>query len=218
MPTICTWNTQGDPTTKDTKIPLLVDLFDKYDVLLLQECGKMSKINRLIGPHYLKLSPQAGALNSRCSTCILSKKRFTATQKFLQSGTGRCAIIGIFDFTPIKIMTMHAASGIGASDVIPFLKKQTPPYILGADMNEDFTCLTGHYTTTTRRLQIDPRCEVEAYISAPQTFTHPGSRSILDYFIYSPGLTCSETRTYHMQGKSDHVPVCTTVDFAYRGP
>lgn len=207
---ICTWNSQGDPTTDPFKADILASLAKKNHVLLLQECGRLSRIGNILPGWYYALAPQAGAFNPRCSTAIVAGGGFTCQTHYLPSGTGRSLMIATFPHIPVQILTMHAESGTG-SDVFPVLRNRTGLFILGGDMNCEPSALSDTHGSGTRSIQID-RAGTQAFISSPPSYTHPGSYHTLDYFIYSAGVRCTQTETYHLKG-GDHYPVETQVDW-----
>lgn len=212
---ICTWNSQGDPTNNSLKENILAFLSREIDVILLQECGRLSRIGNILPGWHWALLPQAGAFNLRCSTAIVSKWNFSYKPEYLKSGTGRSLLIATFLHIPtIQILTLHAESRTG-SDVFPVLQNRTGLFIIGGDMNCQPSTLSDTYGSGTRSIIID-RAGTRAFISSPPSYTHPGSHHTLDYFIYSAGVACNNTKTYPLMG-SDHYPVITEVTLARKG-
>lgn len=207
---LCTWNSRGDPTTNSQKRAVLQDLCRRNDVVLIQECGRMSNFFQYFSNLYIAKVNQAGAFNSRCSTAIVSREFFYYDTNSLQSSTGRSSISATFgQFT---VMTLHAESGTGA-DVYSALQKY-PSFILGADMNCTPEEMNSRHTTQhgTRGVQAGSTTRgSQLRISHPNVPTLDHSQKILDYFIHTPDIICRNTERYHANGGSDHFPVETEI-------
>lgn len=197
---ICTWNSQGDPTTDSRKLELLDYLCSASDVVLLQECGALRNIDVLDGIYYCKIR-QAGAFNIRCSTAILSRMPFEYDTEYLQSGTGRSLIIAEIESVPFAVMTMHAEAWTG-SDVWPAICDKNYSFILGGDMN----CTP--YNLRCRHPYDFDNQNGWFVISASNNYTHT-HRYELDYFIHTPDIACYNTQRVNTTGGSDHYPVFT---------
>lgn len=207
---ICTWNTQGNPNKDKLKRKILEKLYEKCDVLLIQECGGLNQENVDLKGAVVFSEEQAGSANNRCSTCIITKRTVDDSgAESLQSATGRFRLMVQLD--NINIYTLHAESGTG-SDVISALRTCEPPFIMGGDMNCCPFQLVSMHVASNRHLiytGTGSRLGMQAKFAKSSTITHPRTKNELDYFLYN-GVSCSNTIKYHKKG-GDHFPVITEV-------
>ena len=212
--TICTWNSQGNPLNNDDKTRILQQLYCRYDVLLLQECGNLniyinSGVNVVDGDYLYR--PQAGAFNIRCSSCIISKLPIKhTTSQYLQSGSGRSMIGAFLTQEKINIYNIHAVSGgIGAADVISSLNHCQSPFILGGDMNCTPDSLKSRGRSNNRSLLIGTSSRYKNVILATTGMHTTKSFKEYDYFIHSDDLTHQGVERHTSMG-GDHYPVFAT--------
>lgn len=205
---ITTWNSQGDPTTDDTKSSILRGLLRFSDVVLIQECGDMSRIGDFKSVH-LAIAGQAGAYHDRCTTCILAKNSFTYSTRSLPSCTGRWVMTA--DYKGYCIATLHAFAGANAGeDISEAMRAVHGDWIIGGDMNmtpSELLDSKGHgdgsgrvYLGSTSRTILIGRVESSGKV------THPASDKELDYFIVKDGLMVKDVGRYYFRG-GDHHPV-----------
>jgi len=208
-----TWNSQGDPTdpNQGLKNQVLTGILSKSQIVLLQECGHLANIHNFIGQNdIVQLGPQAGSFNPRCSTAIISKMPGTFDQIYLQSGTGRSAII-LYPDTGPAVATLHAISGgIGAQDlaqVITEMNRHNDAYVVGGDFNT--TPEGTGWEIGRHKMRIgSSRHPIEFQFIAPQLPTHQGGQ-VLDWYVYE-GTTLANVGRWHTQG-GDHYPVYVQV-------
>ncbi|MEN5061014.1 endonuclease/exonuclease/phosphatase family protein [Luteimonas sp. TWI1416] len=118
MPSIVTWNTQGNPLNDTNKRTMLTGLCEAFDIVLLQECGRFGEAARTFAGKHVCWTEQAGAFNARCSTAILAP-RWEDSGLWTGSSTGRAGLwIRIDD---LFVATIHCtSSGVGLTDLRPF--------------------------------------------------------------------------------------------------
>lgn len=207
---ITTWNSQGDPTGRNDKKVILWNLLQLSDVVMIQECGNMVNLGLFPGINMI-YQGQTGALNPRCSTCMLAHGPIFRRDEYgyLRSGNGRWLIIA--DYRGYVLATLHAnAYSGGANDVANALGAMSGDWIMGGDMNctpyELHDSHKGPYSppyicsgTTTRPGTIG------RIVSSGQ-FTHPGTNKELDYFVISPSVNFRKIYMHTYLG-GDHHPV-----------
>ncbi|WP_041598738.1 endonuclease/exonuclease/phosphatase family protein [Hahella chejuensis] len=210
---IATWNSQGKPTT-DPKQKILKQLLNDCDFVLIQECGGLTQAELdAISAHKILYSVgQAGALNNRCTTCIITRHvGLSFDSKYLQSDTGRSVIYT--QYNGMVIGTLHSnAGGSGQFDattamsLINSIGENT--FIVGGDFN----CQPSELPSgMTRTVQIGTASRgFKVYPSNCGKVTHPGSGKELDFFLRSEGVFTKNTERHHEQG-GDHYPVVTEV-------
>ncbi|MGF7151268.1 hypothetical protein FHS96_004931 [Sphingomonas zeicaulis] len=199
MPTVITWNTQGDPTTHPGKAAELATMCAAYDYVLLQECGHMKLWN---GNKYMYSSYQAGAFNSRCSTAILSNAP-ADVKHWTGSSSGRSGLY--MNVAGTIIGTIHATSGgVGMGDVTPFLKTvsrlDAQAIVIGGDFNAELAQPFFDVGTSNRPNTFD--------IVSQGGATHQGGLC-LDYFFYQGTANPGNATLYPTQN-SDHDAVWMT--------
>ncbi len=205
---ITTWNSQGDPTSDDTKSAILKSLLRFSDMVLIQECGDMSRI-RDFKCVYLAIAGQAGAYQDRCTTCILAKEPFCHSKRSLPSCTGRWVITA--NYKGYCIATLHAYAGANAGeDISGAMRAVHGDWIIGGDMNltpsELLESKRHGYESGKVCLGSTSRTIVAGRIESSGEVTHPASGKELDYFIVKDGLRVKRVGRYYFRG-GDHHPV-----------
>lgn len=222
MPNIITWNSRGNPVNDQDKLSVLASILNGiYDVILLQECGRLNQadITNIRNGYHFYSSPHAGAHNLRCNSCIITRGRLTNVSRIdLPSANGRACIVGTYN--NVLIGTLHSnannAAACDAASVASRIRRYSNglPIIIGGDFNvEPFDLtLTGNLAYRTRRRQVGTASRRADYsIACPPSNTHT-SRNIYDYFMYTGRIRFSDTRTLLRNGGSDHLPVKSTYE------
>ena len=213
---ITTWNTQGNPANSQSKREVLDDLLKLSDVLLIQECGALDATD-VPGKNFY-LAAHAGALNSRCNTCMISNQPLSGVvTQTLAGGTGRSALYGIYNSTLI-VGTMHAISAPAAphdaTTLMQNLLSKNPgqAIIIGGDFNADPSQMS---TGRTRSKTVGSGSRgIDVQIASPGCVTQKSGRT-LDYFIHTTNIISKNTGRYRTNGGSDHYPVATSISSRY---
>lgn len=208
---ICTWNTQGNPTNDDDKLQILKSLWERCDVLLLQECGRLD-ISELEGVKEFIYDEPAGAYNIRCSTALISKRKARRIKTYyLQSSTGRSVLTA--QIGDILVGTLHAQSGAGAVDAFQAASAMAVRgnFILGGDFNFlKWNVIIGSGGRRMNRRQINLRTKSRPLVVnhlTPSLPTHEKG-GILDFFITSRRIR-GRIERHHKRG-GDHYPIILT--------
>lgn len=214
---IATWNSQGSPSNSSAKIEILEFLYNRFDIILLQECGNFSLDvqggTMILEDATLTDSLHAGAFNVRCNSCIISKKRVRAiTSHYLSSGVGRFVAGVHVESEGINVYNIHAtAQGGGAADVTSVLSSLTEPFILGGDMNCTPEELRGGGRSQNRSLLVGTSSRGRQFEIARTGSNTRGGREY-DFFIHSQNLSHRNVDRYTLKG-GDHFPVYAEFDF-----
>ncbi|AKJ28539.1 endonuclease/exonuclease/phosphatase family protein [Caldimonas brevitalea] len=201
MLSILTWNTQGDPRNDPEKDAILQSLCLTYDVVLLQECGRLAE-QRIYAGKQIHGQAQAGALNPRCSTAVVANGCVGAGV-WTGSSSGRSAVwVKIRD---VVIASIHCESGgIGMTDLRRCMRQMAtigPKIIIGGDFNCSFAPDEELVNAgTTGR-------PVEFSLHTQPRPTHSGG-GILDHFV-SVGMQNVGVRRQRLP-RSDHDAVSAT--------
>jgi len=209
---ITTWNSQGDPTGEPDKLVILWNLLQLSDVVMIQECGNMVNLGLFPGIKMV-YQEQTGALNHRCSTCILAHDPIYSRDEhgYLRSGNGRWLIIA--DYKGYVVSTLHANAYIGgANDVADALRAMSKYgyWIMGGDMNctpnELYLSHKGPCSPPYICSGTSTRPGVIGKIVSSGLSTHPGTDKELDYFVISPNISAKKIQMQTYIG-GDHHPV-----------
>ncbi|AZZ93261.1 endonuclease [Hahella sp. KA22] len=215
---VATWNSQGNPTSSDSKIKILSNLLNECDIILIQECGGLSQasLDSVSTQKWLYSCEQVGAFNNRCTTCIISKQVPVAHGCiYLQTDTGRSSLYATFG-EGFTVLTFHAnAGGRGAADAQLVgqhaVGKIPGNFIIGGDFN----CVPFDLSSRRNIIRIGSNSRgKELRIVSSGSNTHPGSHHELDYFLVSENIDVRNVAKYHMQG-GDHYPVIMEFDIGY---
>ena len=210
---IATWNSRGNPANDNDKLAVLNCLFREHRIILIQECGGLSRSNLPPGASIIA-SDHVGAYHNRCNSCIISDQLLQNVGSFtLPSSNGRACTYGNYG-QGLIVGTLHANAHYDAAHdaagALAQLSHEFPnmPVILGGDFNaEPIDLSTGR---TRSKLVGTTSRGVGFHIASPGVSTHTSGRT-LDFFVLNSQLISKNTRTHFTNGGSDHKPVMTAV-------